>query len=121
MIDRTRTPSKIIIPESYTDFIFPEFVATFGWAFGLIMIGVYGMLIFKMLSIARNIITIEKKISVIGFASIFMFLFFENIGMVIGVMPVTGVVLPFVSYGVSAMITYMMIIGITLNFSKEEY
>jgi rod shape determining protein RodA len=58
---------------------------------------------------------------VIGFAVLFTVQVVENIGMMLGVLPITGIVLPFMSYGVSAMITYMGIIGIVININKRIF
>jgi cell division protein FtsW (lipid II flippase) len=113
------TPSPIHFPESHTDFIYAEFVALFGWIMGIVLIVLYGILMIDFLSIALKVKSKFYSLLIIAVTAMFFFQIAENIGMVIGLFPVTGVVLPFMSYGVSAMLTFMALVGVVINSSKQ--
>lgn len=113
--------SGIYLPEPHTDVIFSEFVGMFGWVMGLILIGLYCFLIIQIIGVGARSKERRYKMIVIGFAVLFTVQVVENIGMMLGVLPITGIVLPFMSYGVSAMITYMGIIGIVININKRIF
>ena len=74
----------------------------------------------RLLKIAKNARDDFSSFMVIGIAGMIFFHFAENIGMTIGLLPITGVPLPFVSYGGSSMITSGMAIAIALNVSARK-
>ena len=73
-----------------------------------------------MVDIAKNAKDIYGLLVVTGVAFMFAFQIIENIGMTIGIMPVTGVTLPFLSYGGSSLITSMIAVGLVLNVSMRN-
>ncbi len=109
----------ITIPEAHTDLIFVSIVGFYGWVVGLLVIGCYIVLLNEIFNIAIKQRDTEYKLILIGFGSLFFLQVFENIGMMIGLLPITGIVLPFLSYGISALLTYFAIFAIILNISKE--
>ncbi len=109
----------ISIPEPHTDMIFAKIVGMFGYVLGAFIIMLYFFLINEILNIAKKVNEPLYKIIVIGIAGLFIIQVTENIGMIIGLLPITGIVLPFLSYGVSALISYSMVIGVALNVDKH--
>ncbi|MEA4929317.1 MAG: FtsW/RodA/SpoVE family cell cycle protein [Candidatus Limiplasma sp.] len=108
------------VPEDWTDFIF----STIGEAFGFIgCIGVvitYLLLIMRMLYLARYTADRFGQMIIIGVMAMMLFHVFENVGMTTGLLPVTGIPLPFLSYGGSNLITNMAGIGLALNVVRNR-
>ena len=109
----------ILIPEPHTDVIFPEFVGMFGWIAGIVLILLYMSLLYLTLKIAIVATEYRDKLLILGFFSLLLVQIIENIGMMLGITPITGIVLPFMSYGVSALITYFIIFAIICNISQK--
>ncbi len=112
--------SAISLPEPHTDVIFSEFVGMFGWLLGVVLIALYAFIIIEFLNIGARTKDLEFKFVSIGYAMLLVVQIFENIGMMIGLFPITGIVLPFMSYGVSALITYFAILGIMINIDSKK-
>lgn len=115
----TQTQLKFI-PEQWTDFIFCMIGEEFGFLGALIIILLYCILIFKLINNAYLCKNRFLGICCIGFASIFLFHLFINIGMTIGIMPVIGIPLPLVSYGISSLLSFMIMIGIAMNAYRNR-
>ncbi len=111
--------NSIAIPEAQTDLIFPAIVGFWGWIVGLLVILSYIIIMLEIFKIINKQDDLEYKFICIGFVSLLFLQVIENIGMLVGILPITGIVLPFLSYGLSALLTYSAIIGILLNISKE--
>lgn len=103
------------LPVQETDFIFAVWCEETGFIGGAIVIGLFLLLLINLMKIAYQAKDKFGTYMVTGIVFMFMFQIFENIGMTMGLMPVTGITLPFLSYGGSSMITNMIIIGIALN------
>ncbi|MGE8206567.1 rod shape-determining protein RodA [Heyndrickxia sp. NPDC080065] len=103
------------IPEAHTDFIFSVIGEEFGFIGSAILIGLYFILIYRMIFIALNTQSLFGVYICAGAIGLIAFQVFQNISMTIGLMPVTGLALPFVSYGGSALITNMIVIGLVLS------
>lgn len=100
------------LPESGNDFVFAAFAEEFGFAGVLILIGLYFILFYKFFIIVKDIEDDAGVFIFIGFGTLLITEIIINIGMGVGVMPVTGISLPFVSYGGSGMISNFIIFGI---------
>ena len=87
---------------------------------GGIVIFLYGAFLYRILNIARNAKDYYGGLIAIGIFAMFLFQIFENIGMTMGVMPVTGITLPFISYGGSSILTNMMALGLVLNVGMRS-
>jgi rod shape determining protein RodA len=111
------------IPKQWTDFIFCVPGEEFGFLGALAVLGLYSLLLFHGIRLAS--ITKNKfgSLLAIGFTSLFAFHVFVNIGMSVGLMPVIGIPLPFLSYGGSSLVSYMMIAGLLMNVyaNRKEY
>jgi rod shape determining protein RodA len=100
------------LPEHHTDFIFAVLSERNGFLGALVLIALYGVVIWRCLRIATLSRDMYGSILAGGIAVMFLFQVFVNIGMTIGIMPVTGIPLPFLSYGGTAMIAFLMFVGL---------
>jgi rod shape determining protein RodA len=103
------------LPERHTDFIFAVIGEEFGFMGAAFLIILYGFLLARALVISNNSRELYGSLIVAGITAMWLFHIFENIGMCIGLMPVTGIPLPFVSYGGSSMLTNMLGVGLILS------
>lgn len=115
-----KTP--LYFPEAGTDFIFSVYASNFGLIgslFLIIVIFIFDINITKLGKVTVN--RIDKYITV-GILSIFLYQQIQNIGMTIGMLPITGITLPFISYGGSSLLSYMILTGLLLNIynTKEK-
>ncbi|MGO8684453.1 MAG: rod shape-determining protein RodA [Thermoleophilia bacterium] len=100
------------LPEHQTDFIFAVVSERWGFLGALLLIALYGLLVWRALRIATLAHDVYGSLIAGGIAVAMAFQVFVNIGMSIGIMPVTGIPLPFISYGGSSMITNLMLVGL---------
>lgn len=100
------------LPIAHTDFIFAGFAEITGFLGSLILILIFLFLIWRVFNVARVSKDNFGTYFALGAGALFLFQFLVNIGMNIGIMPVTGIPLPFVSYGGSALLVNFTIIGI---------
>lgn len=108
------------IPEKHTDFIYPVLAEEFGFIGGFLCIFLFGFLLYRCLVIAKETKSLYSRLVVIGFTALILFHVFENIGMTLGVMPITGIPLPFFSYGGTFQISNLIGLGIILSISMER-
>ena len=108
------------VPEDWTDFIFASIGEAFGFRGSAILLFGYMLLILRLLYLARYTTDRFGQGIIIGVMAMMLFHILENIGMNIGLMPVTGIPLPFVSYGGSNLVTNMAGIGLALNATKNR-
>lgn len=100
------------LPEHHTDFIFSVIGERFGFVGAALLLALYAIVLWRALRIATLARDMYGSIMAGGIAVMLLFQMFVNIGMTIGIMPVTGIPLPFVSYGGAAMITFLLLIGL---------
>ena len=103
------------LPENHTDFIFAVAGEEFGFIGVTIILLLYLLVIYRGVSIAMNATDNFGCLLATGIVSMFIFHVLVNVGMTSGIMPVTGVPLPFMSYGVSSLTTNMLMITLLLN------
>ncbi len=114
------TQSKLnFLPEYQTDFIFAAFAEEWGFIGALLLFGLYGIVFWRILSVAYNSSSNFVMLYAIGIAILFMTNFFINIGMNIGLLPVTGVTVPFMSYGGSHLVTEFVALGILMSMRRN--
>lgn len=104
-----------LLPERHTDFIYSVVCEELGFIGAVAVILLLTLIIFRILYIGKHSRNSLGRYICVGIATMFAFHTFENIGMCIGIMPVTGIPLPFFSYGGSAMLTNLLAIGMVLN------
>ena len=103
-----------------TDFIFAIIVEELGFLGGVIVLILFIILIYNGLMIALRSKTLFQTYLASGIILSIFIQFFINIGVVIGLLPVTGVTLPFLSYGGSSLIMNFVMMGILVNISKSD-
>lgn len=113
-----KTP--IYFPESGTDFIFAVFASNFGLIGSFLLISLIVFFDTKIIMLAQRKISDKDRYVLIGIVAMLVFQQIQNIGMTIGLFPITGITLPFISYGGSSLLSYMIIVGIILNISMEK-
>ncbi len=109
------------LPEQHTDFIIAVIGEEFGFLGILIVLILFAILLLRMVKIASLTKSRVNSILVIGMATVIGFHLMVNMGMAVGLMPVTGLPLPFISYGGSALLTNMTFIGLTLNIYRNRF
>lgn len=112
--------TPIYFPESSTDFIFAVFASNFGLLGVILLLGITLYLDIQIISLAKRKILDTDKYIVAGITGMLLFQQIQNIGMTVGIFPITGITLPFVSYGGSSLLSYMLLVGILLNISMEK-
>ena len=113
-----KTP--IYFPEPQTDFIFAVFSSNFGLIGSIALIGLIIYFDIKLILIAINSSKNINKYIISGIIGMLIYQQFQNIGMTLGLMPITGITLPFISYGGSSLLSYMIMVGIIFNISNDE-
>ena len=108
------------VPEDWTDFIFSTSGEACGFVGSALVILTYLLIIVRMLYLARYTLDRFGQMIIIGVMAMLLFHVFENVGMTTGLMPVTGIPLPFLSYGGSNLVTNMAGIGLVLNVIKNR-
>jgi rod shape determining protein RodA len=108
------------VPEAHTDFIFAVVGEEWGMVGAILLLVIYGLLIIRFIKIALNSKDLFGAILCTGVISTFMFSIVQNIGMTIGIMPITGITLPLMSYGGSSILTNFMAIGFVLNVGMRN-
>lgn len=111
--------NAITIPEPHTDFIFAVIGLGFGYIGCLIVIGLCAALDIRLGMIAIRSKNSTEKLIVTGFLGMLIFQQIQNIGMVIGLLPITGITLPLISSGGSSILSYMLAFGIIMNVSAK--
>ena len=112
--------TPIYIPEPQTDFIFAVFTSNFGLIGAILLIGLILFFDIKLILIAINSSKNINKYLISGIIGMLIYQQFQNIGMTLGLMPITGITLPFISYGGSSLLSYMIMVGIIFNISNDE-
>ena len=112
----TKTP--IYFPEAQTDFIMAIIFSNLGIYFNIFFIILCFMFDYSILKIC---LTVENKNKYLVFSilSILVYQQIQNIGMDLGLIPITGITMPFISYGGSSLICYMILIGLIMNINKK--
>lgn len=113
--------SHVYVPVRESDMIFSVIGENFGFIGGLVLIGLYFILIYRMIKVTFETKNIYYAYISTGIIMMILFHVFENIGMSIGLLPLTGIPLPFVSQGGSALIGNMIGIGLIMSMQYHNY
>ena len=111
--------TPIYFPEPQTDFIFAVYASNFGFVGSLFLIGLIAYFDIKLISLAIKTNNIINKYIISGIIGMLIYQQVQNIGMTIGLLLITGITLPFISYGGSSLLSYMLMLGFIFNISNE--
>ncbi len=118
LFEGSQTRSRFV-PEQHTDFIFTVAGEELGLVGAGVLILLFAALLWRAMHIALNADDMFGRVAAAGIACWFAFQTFQNVGMCLGIMPVTGVPLPLVSYGGSSMFASMMAVGLLQNIAMR--
>ena len=108
------------LPEQSTDFIFSILSEEFGFIGGMVVYFLYFVIFVRLIQLMKNLSNNFGLFIVSGVLAMFSFHFFINVGMVMGIMPITGIPLLFLSYGGSSLLTSMICIGLVMNIYRHK-
>ncbi|WP_271752841.1 FtsW/RodA/SpoVE family cell cycle protein [Cohnella sp. JJ-181] len=112
--------NRKFIPYPYSDSIFVVVGEEFGFQGAAVLLLLYFVFIYRMIIIAYQCVDIKGSFIIIGVASMLVFQIFQNVGMMIGLMPLTGITLPFVSYGGTSLLLNMLSIGLVFSIRAHQ-
>mgnify|MGYP000512921002 CR=1 FL=1 len=116
----TQGPLRFL-PEKHTDFIFSVFAEEWGFIGSALLLGIYLLLFLRGLDTAMKAKDEFGRLAATGITAMFFIYFCVNIGMTLGIMPVVGVPLPFVSYGGTALLSNFIAAGILINIRTRRF
>lgn len=108
------------IPEKHTDFIFPVLAEELGFVGVSLVLGLYGLMLYRVLAAAKSAKDIFSSMVSVGVFALFFVHIFENIGMTLGLMPVTGIPLPLFSLGGTSQLVNLLALGLVLSSRIER-
>ena len=111
--------TPIYFPEAQTDFIFAVFANNFGFIGTSLLLLLIAFFDIKLIMLALKSNNLQNKYVIAGIVGMLIYQQIQNIGMTFGLMPITGITLPFISYGGSSLLSYMIMAGIVFNISNE--
>jgi rod shape determining protein RodA len=109
------------VPAQYTDFIFTVVGEELGFVGGALLLALYALLVWRTWRTALLSTDFFGTLICIGILAMFAFQIFENMGMTMGIMPIAGIPLPFMSYGGSALISYFVAVGLVSNVHMRRF
>lgn len=112
--------TPIYFPEPQTDFIFSVYATNYGFIGILLLLLLILRFDLYLIKIAIKTKNNRNKYIITGIISMLIYQQIQNIGMNIGLLPITGITLPFISYGGSSLLSYMISIGLILNITKKQ-
>lgn len=115
LIGKGFNQGEVYIPENHTDFIFSVIGEEFGFIGAVVLIVIYLLLLMHLLKSASQTTDLFNKSFIVGYVSLLLFHIVQNIGMTIQLLPITGIPLPFISYGGSALWSLMAGVGVLLS------
>jgi rod shape determining protein RodA len=118
--EKTQTTLDFV-PEQHTDFIFTAIAEQLGFVGGAVLLGLFALLLWRALRIATLSRDLFGTLVAGGIATMWVFQIFINIGMTMGIMPITGLTLPFISFGGSSMVVNFLAVGLLLNIHMRRY
>ena len=108
------------LPEAHTDFVFALMAEEFGFLGSTILLGLFGWMIFSTIMLAQRVDSPFAKLILVGIVTMWSFQLLQNVGMCIGLMPITGIPLPFVSFGSSSMVAQLMSVGMVQSIWRHR-
>ena len=118
--DETSGYAAQYVPEVQTDFIFAAIAEQWGIVGCTILLSLYGILISRMVAIGKTAKDKFGSTICVGVVAYFLFAVLQNIGMTIGLMPITGITLPLISYGGTSLLTTVLSVGLVINVGMRR-
>ena len=112
--------TPIYFPEMQTDFIFAVFASNFGLIGSILLIFLIVFFNINLITSVNKTTNMCDKYAISGIIAVLLFQQIQNISMTIGLLPIMGITLPFISYGGSSLLSYMMLLGIIFNVSNDS-
>lgn len=112
--------NPVYFPEAQTDFIFAVFASHFGFLGSVLLLALITFFDIKLIMMAVKTDKLINKYIIAGVAGMLIYQQIQNIGMTFGLLPITGITLPFISYGGSSLLSYMLAMGLIFNISNEN-
>lgn len=112
--------TPIYFPEPQTDFIFAVYASNFGFIGSVILISLITFFDIRLIILGIQTKSNTNKYVIAGIVGMLLYQQIQNIGMTFGIMPITGITLPFISYGGSSLLSYMIMCGILFNISNQQ-
>lgn len=112
--------TPIYFPEAGTDFIFGVFASNFGFLGSSLFVIFITLFNLYLINLTNLKINYSDKTLIIGIIGIIFYQQIQNIAMTIGLLPITGITLPLISYGGSSLLSYLILMGFILNITKQE-
>lgn len=108
------------VPEHHTDFIFSVLAEEWGFVGALLLLAAYAFLLVQMFRVCEHTTDRPARLLALAILAVFFFQVFINVGMTVGVMPITGLPLPLVSYGGSSLVTFFAALGLLASIHRER-
>ena len=108
------------LPEAHTDFVFALLAEEFGFLGCLVLLGLYGWMLFSTVFLAMRMEATFPKLVLVGCVAMWTFQLLQEVGMCIGIMPITGIPLPFISFGSTSMVVQLMAVGIVQSVWRHR-
>ncbi len=109
------------VPEQHTDFIFTVVGEELGFVGAAAFLGLFGVLVWRSWRTAKKAADMFGALLCVGVMTMFVFQMFQAVGMTLGIMPITGIPVPFLSYGGSSALTSFLGVGLVLNVHMRRY
>ena len=108
------------LPEAHTDFVFALMAEEFGFVGSTILLALFGWMLFATISLAQRVDSPFAKLVLVGIVAMWSFQLLQNVGMCIGIMPITGIPLPFISFGSSSMVSQLLCVGVVQSIWRHR-
>jgi len=108
------------VPEQRTDFIFDTIGEGFGFISSITLLGIYLLLLFRIVTMAERQRSVFSRCYAYGVAAVFFFHLVINVGMTVGLAPVIGIPLPFISYGGTSLLTFTVLLFILIRLDADR-
>ena len=112
--------NPIYFPEAQTDFIFAVFASHIGFIGSAFLLALIAFFDIRLIMLAVKTNKLINKYVIAGVTGMLIYQQIQNIGMTFGLLPITGITLPFISYGGSSLLSYMIAMGLIFNISNEN-
>ncbi|QWK20588.1 MAG: rod shape-determining protein RodA [Hydrogenobacter thermophilus] len=109
----------LFLPEKHTDFIFSVIAEEGGFLLSLLLVSLYFLFIYRLITYGMRIYDGNQRLFLGGSISLLLFQVFVNLMMTMGLMPVVGIPLPFVSFGGSSVLTFSILLGVCFSIVRE--